>query len=367
MGIAANIALVISGSFVKYVCKATATSLHPTHTMLSVLLATVVAASVVMMGIKAAIDKWLIAPYCSIQIGSNSEKKEKKKKEKKGFIESLQALTASPRIASLATLVMSYGIAHRLFEFAWKHQVRVLYDTPAGYQGILADVSIATGYSTLGLMLLGRFVFQIFGWTAAAAVTPVFMAGAGAVFFIFSIAAQQGVSILSMDPAAMAFAGVMSGCVCQIVARSAKFSLFDSSKEMVWIEMDREEKSKGKAAVDLLGSQVGKSGGAWVTQLALIFSGSIGAALPVIATVYLGVCTAWLGAVGTLGALVRKHEEEKAEAAAEQARSREQSPLSSMDDLFDKDRTFVIPAASSSTEPTKPSSRSAGGGGGVLA
>ncbi len=43
-------------------------------------------------------------------------------------------------------------------------------------------------------------------------------------------------------------------------ARASKFSLFDPAKEMVYIEMDRDEKSQGKAAVDLVGSQIGKSG-----------------------------------------------------------------------------------------------------------
>ena len=42
----------------------------------------------------------------------------------------------------------------------------------------------------------------------------------------------------------------------QVVARSAKFSLFDPAKEMVYIEMSKEEKQQGKAAVDLVGSQV---------------------------------------------------------------------------------------------------------------
>ena len=42
-------------------------------------------------------------------------------------------------------------------------------------QGVLADVSIATGYVTIVLMLGGRFVFQWFGWQVAAATTPVLM------------------------------------------------------------------------------------------------------------------------------------------------------------------------------------------------
>lgn len=39
-------------------------------------------------------------------------------------------------------------------------------------------------------------------------------------------------------------------------ARSSKFSLFDPAKEMAYIQMSRAEKRQGKAAVDLIGSQV---------------------------------------------------------------------------------------------------------------
>lgn len=63
-------------------------------------------------------------------------------------------LGANPKVLSLALLVVSYGVSHRLFEFAWKGQLRVLYPTQAAYQSILADVSIATGWATITFMLL---------------------------------------------------------------------------------------------------------------------------------------------------------------------------------------------------------------------
>ena len=38
------------------------------------------------------------------------------------------------QIMNLALLVVSYGVSHRLFEFAWKGQLRALFPTPALYQ-----------------------------------------------------------------------------------------------------------------------------------------------------------------------------------------------------------------------------------------
>jgi AAA family ATP:ADP antiporter len=38
---------------------------------------------------------------------------------------------------------------------------------------------------------------------------------------------------------------------------------------MVFITMNKEEKEAGKAAVDVLGNQIGKTGGSWVMQVQL--------------------------------------------------------------------------------------------------
>ena len=76
--------------------------------------------------------------------------------------------------------------------------------------------------------------------------------------------------------------------------------------------MSKEEKSKGKAAVDLIGSQIGKSGGAWVTQALLLVTGSMTASLPIIASVFTVVILSWLRAVRNLGERIRVEEEGKA-------------------------------------------------------
>jgi hypothetical protein len=52
-----------------------------------------------------------------------------------------------------------------------------------------------------------------------------------------------------------------------VFGRAAKYSLFDPSKEMVFITMSKEEKEAGKAAVDVLGNQIGKTGGSWLMQV----------------------------------------------------------------------------------------------------
>ena len=57
------------------------------------------------------------------------------------------------------------------------------------------------------------------GWVAAAAATPAIMLAAGAGFFGMSLAANQGISVLGMDPAAMAVAGVAAGAITQVRVR----------------------------------------------------------------------------------------------------------------------------------------------------
>lgn len=107
-------------------------------------------------------------------------------------------------------------IACAQFDVAWKHQLRVVYPTPQAYQGVLANVSIATGLLTMALMLTGKFVFQYMGWTAAAVATPIVMAVSGAAFFGLSLAAQFGWSVPGVASTDLALIGVTAGVITQV-------------------------------------------------------------------------------------------------------------------------------------------------------
>lgn len=308
LGIAANVALIAGGCFLRLLQRTAAGG--PPGTALRLTVGSVLLGGVVMFVTKAYIDTQVLGPQQALQaaqagpVAAMAGGAKKKKGPPPTAAESLAQLGRSSKIRNLAALVVSYGMAHRLFEVAWKGALRAAHPDPGAFAAALGDVSTLTGVATIAMMLLGRVVFQRFGWGAAAAATPAAMLLAGCGFFAASLAAQAG----GGQPALLA-AAVLAGSATQVVARSFKYSLFDPAKEMVYIESTKEEKTKGKATVDLVGSQVGKSGASLTMQALLLASGSLAASLPVMAAAYTAMCVYWLRAVAQLNGLLARESE----------------------------------------------------------
>ena len=74
------------------------------------------------------------------------------------------------------------------------------------------------------------------------------------------------ISLLPVSP--LLFLAVFGG-IQNIFAKTVKYSFFDPTKEMAFIPLSEKEKTQGKAAIDVIGSRLGKSGSSWI-QLAMI-------------------------------------------------------------------------------------------------
>ena len=288
-GLGANVALIFSGQYVRFVSALRANlppGVDPWGMSLKYLMGAVVASGGCLVSIFSYMQrKVLTDPNCVNQ--EKQAAKKKKKKVKMGLRDSAKFLLSSPYIRDLTMLVISYGMCINLVEVSWKSKLKMAYPDPNAYSSFMGNFSSATGSVTLIMMLLGRKIFQKFGWKNAAMVTPTMIGVTGLAFYALTLFAPFFAPIAASLGTTPLMLAVFVGAAQNILSKSAKYSLFDPCKEMAYIPLDQDSKTKGKAAVDVVGNPLGKSGGALIQQILIFGVGSLAAATPVSSNIYI--------------------------------------------------------------------------------
>lgn len=301
-GLGANLALLVSGPAIIQVSKIRANlpeGVDPWQISLNYLMGMVVIAGIA----TAAIYWWINRNVLTDPrfYDPNQEKAPSKKKAKLSLLESFKFIFSSKYILSLAVLVIAYGISINLVEVTWKSQLKLQYPNYNDYSEFMGYFSTLTGAVTILMMLfVGGNVIRRKGWTFAALVTPIVLLITGVAFFGFVIFNQGIAAWISSIGTTPLFLAVIFGAAQNIMSKSAKYSLFDPTKEMAYIPLDDDLKVKGKAAVDVVGARLGKSGGS-VIQMGLLAFGTLATITPYIGAILLVVIIGWIFAARSLG------------------------------------------------------------------
>lgn len=227
------------------------------------------------------------------QAGGTTTKK--KDKPKMSMSESARFLASSQYLRLIAALVLSYGLTVNMTDVLWKSILKRRYPDPLDYQRFMGNFSSVVGLSTCVVIFFGVHVIRILGWRVGALATPVTMAVLGLPFFASVLMGLDGPGRLGV--------AVAAGTVQTLLSKTAKYALFDPTTQMAYIPLDEESKVKGKAAIDVLGSRLGKSGGSLLQQFLVLTFGDMLSAAPAVAVLFFSLLFGWMNSARRLGGM----------------------------------------------------------------
>lgn len=224
-------------------------------------------------------------------------------KSKLGLWQSFKMIAKSKYLGLICVLMISYSMVVNLIEGIWLHETSLFYKKdPTLFITYQGRVLFWTGIFTLTCSFIGNAVIRKLGWLGAALGTPVITLFIGSVFFLlvalnyFNLLPNSVMGISTLATI------VAIGGLQNVLAKGTKYCFFDVTKEMVYIPLNNEMRTKGKAAVDVLGGKVGKSAGAILQVICYtVFSSAQPDQLaPFLALVFIVICTIWITAVKKL-------------------------------------------------------------------
>ena len=299
IGLLVNFAIISSGYLVKWVSEVRLNStdnIDPWQISLNYLMLASFISVLCIMAIYWWSSKNIIAPS-----RSDNNIKIKKNKPKLSMTDSIKKIVSSKYLGCVAILVISYGLSINLVEIVWKNQLKLQYPDPNSYSVFMGEFSLYTGLFALVMMMaFGCNLLRKLSWKSSAIITPVILLITGSIFFSVIIFKNQLAGIVSFLGTTPLMIGVMFGATQNIMTKACKYSFFDPTKEMAYIPLTEEEKSTGKAAVDIVAARLGKSGGAFIQQFIILWLGSLASITPYVAIFLLVIIAGWMFAVSSL-------------------------------------------------------------------
>lgn len=268
-----NFAGILSGQTSHYLCH-TLTHIYSWEETLKIMILMVSFCGLIIMGI----NRTLYSKTENLKQDSQT-----KLKQAHSFKDNLLAIFQSKPLFYIASLVVGFGLTSNLIEVVWKESIRSLHPSPQAYNAYINQLTSYIGFFAVCMAFLSRFIFNRFSWSKVALITPVTLLMTSFIFFSSLMMPEDYLnafsSFLGMSPILLI---VTLGSMHYVLGLTAKYTLFDTSKEMAFLSIESEERLRAKSVIDSIGSRFGKSGASCLYQLLLLTSGAASSHISII-------------------------------------------------------------------------------------
>lgn len=226
----------------------------------------------------------------------------KKPKCNVGIFRGLKLIFKSKYLLLIFLMLFGYGISVDFIEIYWQNYLRDNLSIKE-YFAVMGNFSISIGFFTIIMSLISPLIVNKLKWKTSTKITPIVIGTLGTIFFtlyIFEHFGKKYNSGFGIEPMCL----VIIGLLAVSISRSIRYSLFDSTKNLVYLDLENEFKTQGQATVESLGGRIGKSGSSVVGYILLnvVYPGTVVFNhIGVIFTMFIISIILWIESINKIG------------------------------------------------------------------
>jgi AAA family ATP:ADP antiporter len=225
-------------------------------------------------------------------------KQEKAEQPPVSMWESIQLCAKSKYLLLLAWLTVADYIAYTLGEVIFLDILKQKFPNPTDYCNYNGKLSFYSGLLTaLCALIISPLIMRKSKWVVATLITP------------FCLLVTEGAFFLTLwtgSPTGDINLIILLGTVFFCVVRAAKYTLFDTSKEISFLLLPPLEKMQGKLVIDGICSRLGRGGASLLSLFLIHVCGGVVASSLAAGSIALVIGVSCVSSTLRLGTLVEK-------------------------------------------------------------
>lgn len=255
----------------------------------------------IVLSIVGVMTAWCYSKLWKEFAGPKRETLEEENKETLSFWESIRICLRSKYLSLLAWITIADYVAYALGEVIFLDVLKQKFPDPRDYCDFMGQLSMWSGILTaVSALVITPFILRRCRWVVASLVTPVcLLLTEGAFFVVLWNGGGHQLELL-----------VVLGTLFYCFVRAAKYTLFDTSKELSFIPLPSLEKMQGKLVIDGMCSRFGRGGASMLSIVLIQICGGVLASASIAGLIVIAIAASCVLSTFKLGNLVEKKTKE---------------------------------------------------------